>query len=71
MVLNVQNHFLRVLRESSAPVDELLTGVGLLTGSARAAGIPVLYTLKTAEREPDGRETSFGPPRLPRRRGLP
>jgi len=65
VVLNIQNHFLHVLRESSAPVGELLAGVGLLTESARAAGIPVLYTLKTAEREPDGRETTFGHPRLP------
>jgi bifunctional isochorismate lyase/aryl carrier protein len=65
VVLNVQNHFLHVLRESSAPVGQLLRGVGLLAESARAAGIPVLYTLKTAEREPDGRETSFGHPRLP------
>ncbi|MGW3309644.1 hypothetical protein ACWDG9_24010 [Streptomyces sp. NPDC001073] len=65
VVLNVQNHFLHVLRESSAPVGELLTGVGQLTESARAAGIPVLYTLKTAEREPDGHEAGFGHPRLP------
>ena len=29
VVLNIQNHFLHVLRESSAPVGELLAGVGL------------------------------------------
>ncbi|MGW0870624.1 isochorismatase family protein [Streptomyces sp. NPDC002740] len=65
VVLNAQNHFLRVLRECSAPVAQLVSGVGLLTESARAAGIPVLYTLTTAEREPAGRGTAFGHPRLP------
>jgi bifunctional isochorismate lyase/aryl carrier protein len=65
LVLNVQNHLLHVLRESSAPADQLVAGVGALTESARAAGIPVLYTVATAEREPTGRGIAFGHPRFP------
>ncbi|NEB94399.1 isochorismatase family protein [Streptomyces bauhiniae] len=64
LVLNPQNHFLRVLRERSAPVSQLVSGIALLCGSARAAGIPVLYTLAGADGRAAGRGTAFGHPAL-------
>ncbi|MFD4510848.1 isochorismatase family protein [Streptomyces sp. NPDC058457] len=66
LVLNVQNHFLRVLRESSVPVDGLVAGIGRLAATARAAGVPVLYAVSTAEREHAGHGAAFGHPRFPR-----
>lgn len=65
LVLNVQNHFLRVLRERSAPVAELVDTVALLAEAARRSGIPVLYTVAVDGPERDARETAFGHPRLP------
>ncbi|MFJ3662816.1 isochorismatase family protein [Streptomyces sp. NPDC090119] len=64
LVLNPQNHFLRVLRERSAPVSPLVSGMAQLCESARAAGIPVLYTLACADGRPAGRGTAFGHPAL-------
>ncbi|MET7612811.1 isochorismatase family protein [Streptomyces seoulensis] len=64
LILNPQNHFLRVLRERSAPVSQLVSSVALLCESARAAGIPVLYTLAGADGRTAGRGTAFGHPAL-------
>ncbi|NEA97985.1 isochorismatase family protein [Streptomyces sp. SID13726] len=69
LVLNVQNHFLRVLRERSAPVAELVDAVTLLVESARGSGIPVLYTVAVDGPPYTARETAFGHPRLPAAEG--
>ncbi|MFJ3670278.1 isochorismatase family protein [Streptomyces sp. NPDC090106] len=65
LVLNVQNHFLRVLQERSAPAAELVGTVALLVEAARKAGIPVLYAVAVDGHERAVRETAFGHPRLP------
>ncbi|MFD3588382.1 isochorismatase family protein [Streptomyces sp. NPDC058683] len=69
LVLNVQNHFVHVLRESSVPVDGLVAGIGRLAATARAARVPVLYSVSTAERGRDGRGAAFGHPHFPREDG--
>ncbi|MFF9314759.1 isochorismatase family protein [Streptomyces sp. NPDC014748] len=66
LVLNVQNHFLNVLRETSVPVDALVAAIGGLVATARTAGVPVLYAVTAADADRTGRAAVFGHPSLPR-----
>ena len=67
LVHDLQNHFLTAYTPDTSPTTELLSNVGELAKSARAAGIPVLYSAQPGGQSPAerGLQQDFWGPGLP------
>ncbi|GAA3883344.1 hypothetical protein GCM10022243_55060 [Saccharothrix violaceirubra] len=55
LVHDMQNHFLRAFRSDSSPVVELVENIRALTATARALGIPVVYSAQPGGQSEDQR----------------
>ncbi|MEV8314350.1 isochorismatase family protein [Streptomyces sp. NPDC059900] len=67
LVHDLQNHFLTAYTPDTSPTTELLANVAELAKSARAAGIPVLYSAQPGGQSPAerGLQQDFWGPGLP------